>query len=82
MNLSITDGGEISIEMIPVTDSPWISPMAVTQMFMFTEPARESGKGRWWKTERVGEHMWYREIIREVRLGRIRKPGQGNWRTY
>lgn len=30
-NLFITDAREISIEMILVTDSPWISPMADTQ---------------------------------------------------
>lgn len=31
VNLFITDAREISIEMIVVTDSPWISPMADTQ---------------------------------------------------
>ena len=31
VNLFITDAREISIEMILVTDSPWISPMADTQ---------------------------------------------------
>lgn len=31
VNLFITDAGEISIEMILVTDLPWISPVADTQ---------------------------------------------------
>lgn len=31
VNLFITDAREISIEMILVTDLPWISPMADTQ---------------------------------------------------
>lgn len=46
VNLFITDAREISIEMILVTDSPWISPTADTQMFMFTELERGSRKGQ------------------------------------
>lgn len=34
------------------------------------------------KNEGEREHTRYGKIIREVRLGRIRKPGQENWRKY
>lgn len=51
VNLFITDAREISIEMILVTDSPWISLIADTQMFMFTELERESRKGQWCEEE-------------------------------
>lgn len=51
VNLFITDAREISIEMILVTESPRISLIADTQMFMFTELERESRKGQWCEEE-------------------------------
>lgn len=42
VNLFITDAREISIEMILVTDSPWISPMADTQnVYVYRTRERE-----------------------------------------
>lgn len=75
MNLFITDAREISIEMIPVTESPSISPMADTKIFMFTElegRVERDGGVRESEGERQEdrETMQYEETIREVRLGK------------
>lgn len=70
VNLFITDAREISIEMILVTDSPWISPMADTQMFMFTELERESRKGQWCEEEWRGERA--NAVWEDNKRGKIR----------
>lgn len=74
VNLFITDAREISIEMIPVTDSPWISPMADTQNVYVYRTRGESGKGRQCGKEQAT--MQYVQIIREVRLGGIKSRGK------
>lgn len=65
VNLFITDAGEISIEMILVTDLPWISPMADTQN-VYVYRSRGEG-GEWkrgtvvWERAREQEREWKRE---------------------
>lgn len=82
VNLFITDAREISIEMILVTDSPWISPMADTQNVYVYRTRGESRKGQWCEKERgrvrssERANMRNGEIIREVRLGRIKHQGK------
>ncbi len=77
VNLFITDAKEISIEMILVTHWPWISPMADTQNVDVyrTQGREQKGMVAWERARgREGEEtMQHGEIIREVRLGGIKK---------
>lgn len=58
-NLLITDAREISIEMILVTASPWISPMADTQNVYVYRTGGESREGQGCEGERGRETMRY-----------------------
>lgn len=77
MNLFITDATEISIEMILVTDFALdISDGRHPNVYVYRTGAGNAERdGGMRKSDGKGEHMRCRKIIREVRLGRIRKLG-------